>query len=222
MTSAYAVHGRIRTTARHDELCRAALELLSELGYDRLTMDAVAARAGAGKATLYRRWTGKASMVADALSRMKAIPDEVDTGSLRGDLVAMTCGFGAGDDPFQTGVTAGLVSALVHDAELRDAFAEHFLAPRKRMQLTAFERAVRRGEIPPQQDFDLLAGVLPAMVFHRMMTTGQAPDADFALTVIDRVLLPLAHQPGPRRAPAPPDPAPPEPAPTEPIQTRPS
>lgn len=217
MTGTHAASGRKRNASRDDDLCRAALELLSELGYDRLTMDAVAARAGAGKATLYRRWPGKAELVVDALGRMKACAEETDTGSLRGDLVAMACHFDAGDDPFQTGVTAGLVSALVHDAQLRDAFAEHFLAPRKRMQLTVLERAARCGEIPPQQDFDLLAGVLPAMVFHRMMTTGQAPDGDFVLTVIDRVLLPLARLPGPVGETAVPDSLQ-----TDPRQTRPS
>ncbi len=207
MTSTHGAPGRKRDVSRDDDLCRAALELLGELGYDRLTIDAVAARAGAGKATVYRRWPGKAELVVDALSRMKAFPDETDTGSLRGDLTALTCHFGAADDPFQTAVTAGLVSALVHDADLRAAFGEHFLTPRKQMQLAVFERAVARGEIPPQPDFSLLIGVLPAMVFHRMMTTGLAPDADFALTVIDKILLPLAHHPEPPGARAAADPA---------------
>jgi AcrR family transcriptional regulator len=188
--------GRKRDASRDGDLCQAALELLAEAGYDRLTVDAVAARAGAGKATVYRRWPSKAELVVDAMGRMKGFPEEVDTGSLRGDLEVMTCQFGGGD-PFQTAVTAGLVSALVHDGDLRAAFAEQFIAPRKARLRGVFERAVARGEIPAQPDFELLTGVLPAMAFHRMITTGLTPDADFALAVIDRIVLPLAQHPGP-------------------------
>jgi AcrR family transcriptional regulator len=191
MNSAGITPGRKRDASRDADLCQAALELLAELGYDRLTIDAVAARAGAGKATVYRRWPGKAELVADAMSRMKAAPDHVDTGSLRGDLVEFTCHLQAADNPFQTSVAAGLVSALVHDADLRAAFAEHFLAPRRQILQAMFERAAERGEIQPQPDFGLLAEVLPAMAIHRMVTTGLAPDAEFALTLIDRVILPL-------------------------------
>lgn len=202
MTSANAAPGRKRDVSRDADLCQAALELLAELGYDRLTVDAVAARACAGKSTVYRRWPGKAELVVDAISRMKSFPDEPDTGSLRGDLEAMTCHFDASDDPFQTAVTAGLMSALTHDADLRTAFAEHFVGPRKARLRAVFERAVERGEIPPQPDTDLLAAVLPAMVLHRMLTTGLAPDADFARSLIGRIVLPLAHHPGPIDDPA--------------------
>ncbi|MEE4544860.1 TetR/AcrR family transcriptional regulator [Streptomyces sp. V4-01] len=191
--------GRKRDASRDDDLCRAALELLAEVGFGRLTIDAVAARAGAGKATVYRRWPGKAELVVDALSRMKAAPDRVDTGSLRGDLVEFAGHLDSGDDPFQTSVTAGLVSSLVHDADLRAAFAERFIAPRKRILRTMFERAVARGEIPSRPDFGPLADVLPALAIHRMITTGLAPDSAFALTLIDQVVLPLAHHSVPAR-----------------------
>ncbi|MGH3386900.1 MAG: helix-turn-helix domain-containing protein, partial [Nocardioidaceae bacterium] len=86
---------------REDEILEAALAVLAEVGYDRLTMDAVATAAKASKATLYRRWTSKAHLVVDAAVRAKGcpMPDDVNTGSLRGDLLAMsTCDGGLTDN----------------------------------------------------------------------------------------------------------------------------
>src|SRR3954452_17491342 len=79
---------------REQEILDAALEVLADVGYDRLTMDAVAQRAKASKATLYRRWNSKATLVVDALARTKPLPEAPDTGDLRSDLVAAFCGMG--------------------------------------------------------------------------------------------------------------------------------
>src|ERR1700709_2381280 len=81
---------------REAEILDAAVDLLCHVGYDRLTMDAVAAEAKASKATLYRRWTTKSSLVVDAILRTKEAlqVSDVDTGNLRDDLVQMACGHG--------------------------------------------------------------------------------------------------------------------------------
>src|SRR5262249_3725608 len=79
---------------REQEILDAALEVLPDVGDDRLTMDAVAQRAKASKARLYRRWTSKAMLVVDALGRMKAPPVLPDSGDLRTDLVTAFCGMG--------------------------------------------------------------------------------------------------------------------------------
>jgi AcrR family transcriptional regulator len=184
--------GRKRDASRDDALCQAALELLAEVGYDRLTIDAVAARAGAGKATCYRRWAGKAELTVDAIGRMKAQPELPDTGTLRGDLVELTCHFHDTEDAaFRTDVQAGLVSGLVRDAKLREVFAEQFIAPRKAVFRTVFQQAVERGEIAPVPNYELLSDVVPSMVFHRMIMTGKAPDPAFVQTIIDQIVLPL-------------------------------
>lgn len=184
--------GRKRDASRDDALCQAALELLAEVGYDRLTIDAVAARAGAGKATCYRRWAGKAELTVDAIGRMKAQPELPDTGTLRGDLVELTCHFHDTEDAaFRTDVQAGLVSGLVRDAKLREVFAEQFIAPRKAVFRTVFQQAVERGEIAPVPNYELLSDVVPSMVFHRMIMTGKAPDPEFVQTIIDQIVLPL-------------------------------
>ena len=82
---------------REAEILAATMEVLADVGYDRLTMDAVAQRAKASKATLYRRWNGKVSLVIDALHhhhQHDSPPVIVDTGSLRGDLIESFCGHG--------------------------------------------------------------------------------------------------------------------------------
>lgn len=187
--------GRKRDASRDDALCQAALEVLAEVGYDRLTIDAVAARAGAGKATCYRRWAGKAELVVDAIGRMKTRPEQPDTGSLRGDLVELTCHFHGGDDTFRTDVQAGLVSGLARDANLRQMFAENFIAPRKAVFREVFQRAVERGEIAPIPNYELLSDIVPAMVFHQVILSGRPPDVAFVLTVIDQIVLPLVAAP---------------------------
>src|SRR5918995_1165310 len=82
---------------REQEILDATIDILAEVGYDRLTMDAVAARARASKATLYRRWSSKVSLVIDALLLQKGPTTIPDTGTLRGDLLEVFCGMGALD-----------------------------------------------------------------------------------------------------------------------------
>ena len=98
------------------EILSAALDVLAEVGYDKLTMDAVATQARASKATLYRRWESKASLVIDALLCHKGSTEVPDTGSLRGDLVAATCSLGGMSDPRTLGVLGSLLTAIQREA----------------------------------------------------------------------------------------------------------
>ncbi|GAA0580511.1 TetR family transcriptional regulator [Kribbella sandramycini] len=180
---------------REEEILEAAVSVLAELGYDRLTMDAVATAAKASKATLYRRWSTKADLVADAISRSKGcpLPEDVDTGSLRGDLIAQSCGVGGFTDEMPMSVIAGLITALHRDADLQKAFQERFLAPRIAISAGVYARAAARGEIAPDADVELLAMTLPAIVVHNAYVLGIAPTEDLILRVIDNVILPAAR-----------------------------
>jgi AcrR family transcriptional regulator len=182
--------------AREEEILAAALGLLAEVGYDRLTMDAVATAAKAGKATLYRRWTSKADLVVDAVSRAKACPAPraVDTGSLRGDLLAMSCGSGGLTDQVPMSVLASLVTALPREPELADAFQRLFLGPRIAVAMEIFERARSRGEISSDVDPRLIATVLPSVVIHRQFLQQQNADEDFIERVVDEVVLPACRR----------------------------
>ncbi|MEU4608327.1 TetR/AcrR family transcriptional regulator C-terminal ligand-binding domain-containing protein [Kribbella sp. NPDC023972] len=180
---------------REEEILDATVAVLAELGYDRLTMDAVATAAKASKATLYRRWTTKADLVVDAISRAKGcpMPEDVDTGSLRGDLISMSCGDGGFTDEMPMSVIAGLLTALHRDPELQRAFQELFLAPRIALTNRIYGRAVERGEIAPDVDVQLLSTTLPAVIIHHAYVLGVEPTDDLILRVIDNVILPAAR-----------------------------
>jgi AcrR family transcriptional regulator len=182
--------------AREEEILSATLHLLAQVGYDRLTMDAVATAAKAGKATLYRRWSSKADLVVDAVSRAKACPAPpvVDTGSLRGDLVAMSCGIGGLTDEVPMSVLASLVTALPREPELAEAFHRLFLDPRVAVAVEVFERARERGEIGADVDPHLLATVLPSIVIHRQFILQQDADETFVERVVDEVILPACRR----------------------------
>ena len=198
--------GRYLDSSRDPILREAALVLLAEVGYDRLTMDAVAARARAGKTTIYRRWPGKAELVVDALNSLKGIPDIPDTGSLRQDLRALAESITSAESRFGAQVTIGMVNALARDAELRRVFREKFIAPRMAGFRTVFERAVTRGEMPDGHDLDLLARVFPALALHQLAMSGELPDTRFAGQIMDEVVYPLAtaQPPAPARPRVPP------------------
>jgi AcrR family transcriptional regulator len=198
--------GRYLDSSRDPILREAALVLLAEVGYDRLTMDAVAARARAGKTTIYRRWPGKAELVVDALNSLKGIPDIPDTGSLRQDLRALAESITSAESRFGAQVTIGMVNALARDAELRRVFREKFIAPRMAGFRAVFERAVTRGEMPDGHDLDLLARVFPALALHQLAMSGEVPDTRFAGQIMDEVVYPLAtaQPPAPARPRMPP------------------
>jgi AcrR family transcriptional regulator len=184
--------GRYLDSSRDPILRETALVLLAEVGYDRLTMDAVAARARAGKTTIYRRWPGKAELVVDALNSLKGVPDIPDTGSLRQDLRVLAESITSAESRFGAQVTIGMLNALAHDAELRRVFQEKFIAPRMAAFRTVFERAVARGEMPDGHDLDLLARLFPALALHQLAMSGELPDTRFAGQIMDEVVYPLA------------------------------
>jgi AcrR family transcriptional regulator len=189
--SAHLPPGRHLDSTRDDVLCAATLQLLGEIGYDRLTVDKIAARAGAGKATLYRRWSGKAELVVEALSRQKSIEGTPDTGTLRGDLHALACRASEADRQLGTPVMIGLVSALPHDKELRDAFRERLVEPQAATLMEVFERAQSRGEIAPICDLNMVVSIIPALVLHRLLIQGTLPDQAFIDQIIEGVISPL-------------------------------
>ena len=175
---------------REQEILDAALTVLAETGYDRLTMDAVATEAKASKATLYRRWTSKSQLVVDAICSHKEHPPTPDTGSLRGDLLAAHCGMGGLGDPRATAVQAAVVTAMARDEEFAATYRREFLGPKVAASRVIFERARDRGEVRDDVDLDLLAPSLPGIVLHRVFLLGDAATPDLVARVIDQVILP--------------------------------
>ena len=177
---------------REEQILEATLDVLGDVGYDRLTMDAVAARAHASKATLYRRWNGKVSLVIDAIACLKSSPATPDTGSLRGDLIASFCGLGGLTDQRSVQSFSSVLTAVTRDPEFAAAFRRDVLGPKQEASRQIFVRARERGEIGPDVDLDLLAPALAGIVLHRLHVLGQPPDGTVIERVIDQIILPAA------------------------------
>jgi AcrR family transcriptional regulator len=189
-----ATHLRPRVEGdREREILDAALEVLSEVGYDRLTMDAVAQRAKASKATLYRRWNSKATLVVDALATQKASPPVPDSGDLRTDLLTAFCGMGGLTDHDTTSTFGAVMTALTTDPEFAKEFRTRVLVPKSQLSRTLFQRAVDRGEVRPDLDLDLVAPALAAIVLHRLFVLGEEPGPALIEHVIDQIILPAVR-----------------------------
>ncbi len=180
---------------REQEIFDATLQVLEEVGYDRLTMDAVATAARASKATLYRRWNGKVALVIDALLSAKGPQALPDTGTLRGDLLATFCGEGGLTDHSAVATFASVLTAISRDAEFAAAFREKVIAPKAAVGRAIFERARERGELREGVDLDLLAPALAGICLHRLFLMGLPPDRDVIARVIDQIILPAALGP---------------------------
>jgi AcrR family transcriptional regulator len=187
--------GRPRVTgAREGEIHDATVEELLDVGYDRLTMYGVAARARSSKATLYRRWSGKHSLVVDALMRSKKSPEipAVDTGTLRGDLLATYCGPGGFAGKDNAGMLAAIITALHTDEEFATEFRARFLAPKIAVSRGIYERAQSRGELAPGVDLDVLTPALAGILLHRVFLLGLPVEVRTVETVIDQIIVPAA------------------------------
>jgi AcrR family transcriptional regulator len=189
-------HARPRVEGeREREILDATLHVLVEVGYDRLTMDAVATQARASKATLYRRWTNKVTLVIDALLAQKSAPFVPDTGALRQDLIDSFCGVGGLTTPQSVATFAAVITALSRDAEFAEAYRRDVIGPKMAVTRALFERARERGELRADLDLDLLAPALAGIVLHRLIVLGAMPDRAAVTAVIDQIILPAALRP---------------------------
>jgi AcrR family transcriptional regulator len=190
-----AAADRTRGEVREEAILRATLELLAEAGYDQLTIDGVAARAHCSKATIYRRWQGKAELVITAVRRHSPPPPQQapGTGSLREDLLAALEAMRSSLAGQDTALLLGLMTAMRHDRELAAVVREQVLDTKREVFGAAVTRAVARGELPAGADHTLLAEISSAMLLSRLLVTGEPLDAAFAEQLVDEVLLPLLH-----------------------------
>ncbi|NHC14097.1 TetR/AcrR family transcriptional regulator [Motilibacter deserti] len=179
-------------TSREAELCRAALDLLVEVGYEAFSMDALAKRAHASKATIYRRWAGKPELIVEALAHEHRPEDLPDTGELRGDLLAFLLGFTRGDRAPE--IFAAVAHAVRTDPRMCAAVQERLAEPHRRTSVQLVERAVARGELAPRAlELGLFHDIGPSLVLSRL-TAGQSVDEAFCAEVVDTVLLPVLRQ----------------------------
>ncbi|NUT43646.1 MAG: TetR/AcrR family transcriptional regulator [Thermoactinospora sp.] len=177
---------------RERAILDATMELLSEVGYDRMSVDQIAKRARASKATIYRRWAGKPELVVDVICRrfdMDA-PRGEDTGSLRDDLASVFRGLCEAVERKHT-LVIGLSSTLVSNQELARTLRAHMPAKDLGDVRALVERARERGELSGAVDPARLFAVAEALVWHRMIFTGPPFGEEFVAESVDGVLGPV-------------------------------
>lgn len=176
---------------REAEIFATVERLVRELGYEKVTIQQIATEAHISTATIYRRWNGKSRLVAESVRHREPPPLEaVDTGSLRGDLLA---GVGpmASTAPDDHAIMAGIHNAARTDRELADAIREVMTVPMERAIETVIERAIERGEIAPDPPaLRFIHELLLAPVAVSPMITGQHPDEEYLAAYVDTVILP--------------------------------
>lgn len=180
---------------REAELLAVTLRLLQEHGYDRLTVDAVAAAARASKATVYRRWSSKAELVLAAFIegiRHVAVPP--DTGSLRGDLLRLGELICEQVAQHASTIRAVLVEAS-RNAAFNDALQHRFVDQRKALIRHVIAQAADRGEIAAAAFSDELWDLLPGYLIFRSIIEGRPPNADTVQLLVDEVIMPSLTRP---------------------------
>ncbi|QRO01507.1 TetR/AcrR family transcriptional regulator [Archangium violaceum] len=192
--------GRKRDHSRDAKILDATLEVLAEVGAAGLTMDIVAARAGAGKATIYRRWTSKTELVIDAVAHMKRNQVDLerlpDTGTLRGDLLGLFKPQSIEESERKLKIMTGLASLLSQDQALADAANAAVVQPWAEAHFALMRRAVERGEISASADIGTLSQVIPSMAAYRTLVQRKPIDLAFLVSMVDGVIVPaLRRQP---------------------------
>jgi len=181
-------HGARRP--RHEgRILDAVIDGLVEDGYQQLTVEGVAVRAGVHKATLYRWWTGKPALVAEALAQRMDTGPVPDTGTTRGDLIAWLRVTVANYTGTQAGVAMpALIGDLAVTSHGLQAFREAFLTERRAGCAQLVRRGMARGDLPVDTDVDLFLDALAGAVFYRQLVSGVPITADLPERIADLLL----------------------------------
>jgi len=182
--------GRPRSQEADRAILTATVDLLAERGLDGMSIEEVAARAGVGKATIYRRWPSKGLLALDAFvvsfAEQQPLPD---TGTLRGDLVAALSAWVLAVTGTPMGrMLTGLIAEAQHDPELRAAWRDRVLEPLRAQHRIMLDRAVARGEIPSSVNQDVVLDLFFGSAQHRLLLGHLPLTEDFIYEVVDVIL----------------------------------
>ena len=181
--------GRPRSTQADDAILEAAVEIFAEVGLEGLTVEGVAARAGVGKATIYRRYPGKVDLVV-AATRCFTQPRQAppDTGTTRGDFAALVDGLIAMLTTTPLGrALPTLLAARTRVPELDDAYLEIVAAKRARSAVV-IRRGMDRGDLRTDVDPEIVIDCYVSPIFYRFLITDAPLDAAFAAEIVDMTM----------------------------------
>ena len=164
--------GRPRSAQSHQAIIKAALELLAEEGFEAMSIEAIAARAGVGKTTIYRRWDSKADLVIDAIGGLQAEIPVINAGNLRNDLLAMFDSAVQQESPsFFENMVFNMIGVLKTNPEIFQAFYSRIIVPRLTQFTSLIEQAKARGELRADIDPLIMVDLLAGPLFFRMLFT---------------------------------------------------
>jgi AcrR family transcriptional regulator len=165
------------------------MALLGEVGYHALTVEGIAAKAGVGKATIYRWWPTKPALVVDALLHRLVLEVAPSTGDVKKDLIAAVQE--TVDNYSQTVagiVIPALASELAHDPQLLEEFRTKFIRPRRAAFSQILKRATNDGEGVSRSDLELICDMVAGTVFYRVLISGEPISKSFAKRLAELVL----------------------------------
>jgi AcrR family transcriptional regulator len=182
--------GRPRSEQADRAILQAAAELLAERGLGGMSIEEVAARAGVGKTTIYRRWTSRGTLALDAfLAEFQAQQPLPDTGSLRGDLLAALRAWIRSVTRTSAGpILAGLIAEAQRDPELAVAWRERVVGRLRDQHKIMLDRAVERDEISARTDYEVVLDLVFGAAYHRLLHGHQPLTDKFATRVVDIVV----------------------------------
>jgi AcrR family transcriptional regulator len=181
--------GRPRSEQAHSAILRSTLKLLGQNGFSELTIESVAARAGVGKATVYRWWPSKAALIADAFAssttRKLHFPD---TGSVRADMSQQMHQVIKIFNSRRGRIVSAILGGGQSDRDLIAAFRERFLWPRRREAYATLKRGILRGELRKDVDMDLLLDSLYGPIYMRFLIRHDKLTPEFVDSLCELVL----------------------------------
>jgi AcrR family transcriptional regulator len=189
--------GRPRSAQAHKAIIDATLELLAEEGYQGLSIEEVAARAGVGKTTIYRRWSSKEELVMEAIRQVQIDVPVMDTGNFRNDLAALLKtvyqGFMAHPYPFLGKLVLEFIGEYQTKPEIFQDALTQLIFPRFQRFFHMVEQAQAReeirGDIDPELVLDLVAGSLYfRWIMRNLMPTSSTSPVDWIEQVIDAIM----------------------------------
>jgi AcrR family transcriptional regulator len=183
----------------------AALSLCREKGYAKVTVEAIAARAGVGKQTIYRWWPSKAAVVLDALEGVAARVPTADTGEVLADMrtrIAQVVELYA-DESFGPHLGA-LIGEAQHDPALRADLLDRYLRPRRADAVERLKVAQEVRQLPDDLNLEEVLEVIFGAVYSRLLLRNGPLNKEYAHFVVDTVLSGCAKQRPPQRSPTPP------------------
>jgi AcrR family transcriptional regulator len=183
--------GRPRSIQSHQAMLQATLELLAEVGFDTMSIDAIAARAGVGKTTIYRRYASKEELVADAIESVREEVVIPDTGNLQGDIDALSQNAAKITlNPLGRQTVAMIISSAASNSQFAQIYWTKYLQPRRKTFAIVIDRAKARTEVPDDIDADLVFDTMSAIMLYALIFP---PTAESWEVYVRRALRLLLH-----------------------------